>query len=125
MHCVAGTHGAELADDLDTRGIHCIVNKGMDKDTDEYSAFTSTNLAEMLGEGAELYFVGVALDVCVAASVKDAAAIIGSMWDMNFFKFPDITIIEDGCKGLGNDEEVRRTLHETLGVHLVKSTDLI
>lgn len=79
-HCVQGTVGAEFHPDLETRRIEAIFRKGMDPDIDSYSGFydngrkKSTGLAGYLREkGAdELYFCGLAGDICVYFTLMDA-----------------------------------------------------
>ncbi len=84
VHCVGGTWGADLVDGLD-RHADAVVRKGTGGE-DGYSAFTMrdtetgadlpTGLAGLLRErGIErVVVVGLAADVCVAATAKDAAA---------------------------------------------------
>lgn len=74
VHCVAGTKGAELHPGLDTDKIGDVVKKGTDVDTDGYSGFSGTDLAErLLGLGIERVVVaGLATDHCVRATVLEA-----------------------------------------------------
>ena len=46
VHCVQGTEGAELHPALDTGPLDAIVDKGQARDTEGYSAFDATSLAE-------------------------------------------------------------------------------
>jgi nicotinamidase/pyrazinamidase len=83
VHCVGGTWGAELVPTLD-RHADAVVRKGTGGE-DGYSAFTMrdpttgedapTGLAGLLRErGVETaVIVGIAGDVCVAATAEDAA----------------------------------------------------
>jgi nicotinamidase/pyrazinamidase len=83
VHCVAGTWGAELHPNLDVPEDATIVRKGVDGG-DGYSGFSvrdpvsgeesATELGKHLEEaGAErLVVVGLAGDVCVAATAHDA-----------------------------------------------------
>jgi nicotinamidase/pyrazinamidase len=79
-HCVQGSAGAEIHKDLDMEPIEAIFRKGMDPRIDTYSGFydnghkKSTGLAGYLREkGAEsLWFCGLAADICVYFTVKDA-----------------------------------------------------
>jgi nicotinamidase/pyrazinamidase len=81
-HCVQGTRGAALHDDLDRTRIELVLRKGFRREIDSYSAFrendrqTKTGLAGYLRERgfARLVFVGLALDFCVRWSVEDACA---------------------------------------------------
>ncbi|MDX1649953.1 MAG: bifunctional nicotinamidase/pyrazinamidase, partial [Myxococcota bacterium] len=79
-HCVQGSRGAGFADDLDLRPVEAIVRKGMDPRIDSYSGFfdnghrKETGLAGLLrGRGVdEVFLVGLAADVCVAFTARDA-----------------------------------------------------
>ncbi len=79
-HCVINTEGAAFHPDLDTARIEAIFRKGMDPDIDSYSGFydnghrKNTGLAGYLRErnADELYFCGLAADVCVSYTLKDA-----------------------------------------------------
>lgn len=79
-HCVQGTEGAAFHKDLDTKNWETIFRKGTDPSVDSYSMFydngkmKSTGLKGYLEEKKveKLYFCGLAADVCVYYSVKDA-----------------------------------------------------
>ncbi len=79
-HCVQNTKGAELHQELNTGKIEALFRKGMDKNIDSYSGFydngheKNTGLAGYLRErnAGELYFCGLAADVCVQFTIKDA-----------------------------------------------------
>jgi nicotinamidase/pyrazinamidase len=79
-HCVQMSTGADFHPDLDMGRIEAVIRKGMDKFIDSYSGFydnrheKSTGLAGYLRErkATELYFCGLAADVCVQFSVLDA-----------------------------------------------------
>ncbi|MCK6452269.1 MAG: bifunctional nicotinamidase/pyrazinamidase [Alphaproteobacteria bacterium] len=79
-HCVQGTSGAALHEDLDIPHAQLVIRKGYHPGVDSYSAFreadraTQTGLAGYLRErGIErLYFCGLATDFCVAWSALDA-----------------------------------------------------
>jgi len=79
-HCVQNSKGAEFHPELNTTKIETIFRKGMDSEIDSYSGFydnghkKSTGLAGYLREkgATELYFCGLAADVCVYYSIKDA-----------------------------------------------------
>lgn len=81
VHCVQGSVGADFHPELRADLADVILRKGFRAGVDSYSAFfendrtTSTGLDGYLrsrGVGA-LALVGLALDVCVAASAVDAA----------------------------------------------------
>ena len=81
-HCTQASDGAELAPALRTGRIEAIFRKGMNPDTDSYSAFfdnghrKSTGLADYLrGRGVtEVFVAGLAADYCVYYSALDALA---------------------------------------------------
>lgn len=74
VHCVAGTPGAQLHPGLRLPEGAWIVDKGAGRDREQYSALDRTGLAERLWEAGvrRLWVGGLALDVCVRASVLDA-----------------------------------------------------
>ena len=79
-HCVQNTKGAEFHPELDTQKVEAFFRKGMDKSIDSYSGFydngheKNTGLAGYLRErnANDLYFCGLAADVCVTFSIQDA-----------------------------------------------------
>ena len=73
-HCVQGTKGAEFHPGLDTDKINDVVQKGTDPQTDGYSGFAGTDLADRLGRrGVTRVFVtGLATDYCVRATATEA-----------------------------------------------------
>src|SRR5690606_26363960 len=81
IHCVQGTKGAELNSELNTDAVSMIIRKGMDVETDSYSAFfdngkrNTTGLHGFLQEHqiTDVYICGLAADYCVYYTAKDAA----------------------------------------------------
>jgi len=79
-HCVQGSNGAEFAPQLNQGPIQKVIFKGTDPGVDSYSAFfdnghrIETGLNKYLQDiGIKtLYIVGLATDVCVLFTVKDA-----------------------------------------------------
>jgi nicotinamidase/pyrazinamidase len=79
-HCIQGSVGAELHNDLNLNKVEAIFRKGMDADIDSYSGFydngykKSTGLAGYLRERKvkKLYVCGLAADYCVFYTTKDA-----------------------------------------------------
>ena len=74
VHCVQGTPGAELHPALDTGPVDAILDKGQDPQTEGYSAFDATSLAETLrARGVDtVTVVGLATDYCVKNTALDA-----------------------------------------------------
>jgi nicotinamidase/pyrazinamidase len=74
IHCVQETTGAELHPDLQTESIDEVIQKGTDPQTDGYSGFAGTDLAERLRRrGVERVFIGgLATDYCVRATAIEA-----------------------------------------------------
>ncbi len=79
-HCVQGTSGADFHPGLDLRPVEAIFRKGVDPETDSYSAFydnhhlRSTGLSGYLREKGvtEVHGCGLAGDICVYYTLKDA-----------------------------------------------------
>ena len=76
VHCVEGTKGAELHPGLDASKLQDVIQKGTDRQTDGYSGFAGTDLADRLrSRGIERVFVtGLATDYCVKATTVEAIA---------------------------------------------------
>lgn len=79
-HCVQGSRGAEFHPKLNNKPIQVIFRKGMNPKVDSYSAFYDNQRLESTGLSGylqqkkvhSLYFCGLAADVCVYYSIKDA-----------------------------------------------------
>jgi nicotinamidase/pyrazinamidase len=73
-HCVQDTWGAAFHPELSLPPDTLVITKGADRDRDNYSAFRGTGLADTLrGRNVRRVWVGgLALDVCVRATVLDA-----------------------------------------------------
>lgn len=99
-HCVQDTSGADFHPGLEVKPIEAIFRKGMDPEIDSYSGFfdnghrKSTGLAGYLKDkgATELYFCGLAGDICVYFSIIDALK----------EGFP-ATLIEDAARALDDD----------------------
>lgn len=121
-HCIQGSRGAEFHPGLETNRIETVFRKGMARELDSYSGFydnghrKTTGLAGYLREkGAEdLYFGGLAADICVYFTIRDALE--------KGFK---ATLIADAVCPLVEEEydEKRRELREQ-GVDIIKSGEL-
>jgi nicotinamidase/pyrazinamidase len=96
-HCVQGTRGAELHEELRTGSIDRIVRKGTDPSIDSYSAFfdnahrRSTGLDSILREQGvdEVVLLGLATDYCVLFSALDALGLGYTT-----------LVVRDGCRGI-------------------------
>jgi len=121
-HCVQGSVGAELHPEMETDKIAAIFRKGMDPETDSYSGFydnghmISTGLAGYLREKGitELYFCGLAADICVYYTIKDSVT-------EGFSSF----LVEDASLPLSNSDfiTIKKELTD-LGAHIIHSNEL-
>jgi nicotinamidase-related amidase len=84
VHCVQGTPGAELVHELDIGKVDKVVEKGMRREVEMYSAFydplerprfSDSGLAGILREEGvtDVFVVGLAADYCVRATAVDSA----------------------------------------------------
>jgi nicotinamidase/pyrazinamidase len=89
VHCVQGTHGAELHPAMEEVDVDFIVDVGRGREDQGYSGFEKSDLAEQLRErGVERVAVcGLATDYCVRASTIDACA-----------EGFDVTVVEDAIR---------------------------
>lgn len=121
-HCVQGTRGAQFHPDLDTGRVAAIFRKGMNPEVDSYSGFNdnmhivSTGLSGYLKEKGitELYVCGLAADICVYYTIKDAVA-----------EGFESALIEDGSRPLDekNFGSVRTELGR-MGVKIINSSQI-
>ncbi len=121
-HCVQGSEGAEFHPDLKTKRIETIFRKGMNPEIDSYSGFydnhheKTTGLAGYLREKGveELHFCGLAADVCVNFSMRDAL-------DEGF----QAILIEDATRALDEDDykEAKKEWKEK-GAKIIRSSEL-
>jgi nicotinamidase/pyrazinamidase len=74
VHCVAGTEGAQLHPSLDQSKVDLVLDKGQSPNSQGYSSFHGSGLAEALrARGVDrLYVTGLTTDYCVKNSVLDA-----------------------------------------------------
>jgi nicotinamidase/pyrazinamidase len=125
VHCVQGTHGAELAAALNRTRVAKIFPKGMDAGIDSYSGLfdnghrKSTGLGEWLkAQGvAEVFVCGLATDYCVKFTALDAA-------QMGF----KTHLIEDASRGVNlRPEDVRGSIADMkrAGVIIAHSVDVL
>jgi nicotinamidase/pyrazinamidase len=74
VHCIVGSHGAEISEQLELPPEVTVVSKGTLVKVDAYSGFSGTDLDPQLRRrGVRRLFVGgLATDYCVHATVADA-----------------------------------------------------
>jgi len=74
VHCLQDSNGARFHPDLAVVGDEVVVTKGVRFDKDQNSAFDQTGFTEQLRRDnvKRLWVGGLALDVCVLATVLDA-----------------------------------------------------
>lgn len=121
-HCVQGSKGAAFHADLETNKVEAIFRKGMNPEIDSYSGFfdngheKSTGLSGYLKEKkvSELYFCGLAADICVYFTLKDAL--------QEGFQ---VNLMEDATRPLDADgfSEQKNEL-KSKGVQILSSKDL-
>ncbi len=121
-HCIQGSFGAEFHPALETKKIAAIFRKGMDTEIDSYSGFydnshkLSTGLSGYLKEKGttEIYFCGLAADICVYYTILDSI-------NEGF----SATLIEDASCPL-NQDKFNDTKCEMAkrGVHIINSNEL-
>ena len=96
-HCVQGTAGAKLCDELNKDGIDEVVVKGTDLEIDSYSGFfdnghkKSTGLADLLRKSGvdAVDVMGLATDYCVKFTALDAVK-----------EGFETRLIVEGCRGV-------------------------
>jgi nicotinamidase/pyrazinamidase len=97
VHCVQGTRGAELHDELDRARITAVFRKGSDATVDSYSGFFDNGKRGDAGLAAwlrartidRLHVLGLATDYCVKFTALDARA-------LGFA----VALVEDGCRAV-------------------------
>ena len=115
MHCVAETHGAQLEPRVRRLHIDRIVDKGVDRVTDGYSAFAGTDLADDLRAHRirRVVVAGLATDYCVKMSALDAKR-----------EGFDVAVVRDACAAVnvqpGDEQRALDQMREA-GVSIVES----
>lgn len=122
-HCVQGSTGAEFTSGMETRKIAVIFRKGMNPEVDSYSGFydnhrkISTGLSGYLKEKgiSNVYFCGLAADICVYFTIKDALK-----------EGFSARLIEDASQPLDtmNYKKIKEEL-ASRGVRILNSQDII
>ncbi len=122
-HCVQGTDGAALHQELRIPHAELIIRKGYRQHMDSYSAFyeadgkTPTGLTGYLRDRGlkTVYLCGLATDFCVAWSALDARkAGFGAL------------VIEDACRGIDANGSLAKAWKDMLGagVKRIQSSDI-
>jgi nicotinamidase/pyrazinamidase len=130
-HCIMGTKGAELHDDLDINLFDNIFRKGVTKDTDSFSAFLDNDRKLQTGLAAyinvlnynntnnndiKIYIMGIATDVCVFYTALDSKLI---------YKY-DTYLVLDACAEVTTDNlDVKLNDLKTAGVHIITSDEIL
>ena len=121
-HCVQGTQGAELLPEMDKANLDHIVEKGMDKRVEMYSAFSDpfrnpavskSKLSDLLKKAGitHVFVAGLAADYCVKYTAIDSN-------EEGFVTY----IIEDATKAVAPQHWLsERRLLQDKGVQLVNS----
>ena len=111
-HCVQDTHGADFHPRMTLPPGTIRVSKGTAFETDDYSAFDRTELDQYLRRHdiRKLVVAGLALDVCVQATVRDARK-------LGF----EVDLLVNGTRAVDSDEgeNVLKSLSDE-GVNLVR-----
>ena len=121
-HCVQNTRGAEFHRELKTEKIEAIFRKGINTEIDSYSGFFDnghkkiTGLAGYLTEKGvnDLYFCGLAADICVYFTLLDALK-----------EGFSATLIEDAARPLDIEgfEGIKTEILKK-GGHLISSSEI-
>ena len=104
VHCVAGTQGAELYPGLDRSKVDLVLDKGQDPNSQGYSSFQGSGLAEVLRERGvrRIYVTGLTTDYCVKNSVLDALR-----------EGFDVVLVEDAVRAVNvNEGDGERAIEE-------------
>jgi nicotinamidase/pyrazinamidase len=122
-HCVQGSAGARLHDDLKIDHAILTLRKGVNSNVDSYSAFTEADRATSTGLAALLrargirrvFLCGLATDFCVAWSALDARA-----------EGFEAYVIEDACRGIDAGGSLAKAWRdmEAAGVRRIDSARL-
>ena len=127
-HCVQGTKGAVLIQELDISQIDVVVEKGKDSRTEMFSAFSdcfgdkssvavSMDLADRLRSAGitHTFIVGLAGDYCVKCTALDARK-----------EGFEVYVIEEGTRSVEAGEKgwgAAKVEMEEAGVKLIKISD--
>ena len=119
VHCVQGTHGAELHPAMREVEIDAIVDVGVEREDEGYSGFEKSKLADLLRQDdvSEVAVVGLATDYCVRASAIDACR-----------EGFDVTVVTDAIRAVevepGDGDRALAEMKEA-GARLATSAELV
>lgn len=124
VHCVQGSHGSLIRQDLRQDRVAAIIRKGMDPDIDSYSAFYDNGHRRATGlegflrqhEVDTVYIAGLAMDYCVKYTALDAV-------EAGFTTY----LVQDGTQPVDQSVEgIARTRSDLrdAGVTIVPSAEL-
>ncbi|MBO4331837.1 MAG: isochorismatase family protein [Paludibacteraceae bacterium] len=107
-HCVQNTIGAAISEHLvaplnETKGDFCVLRKGDNESTEEYSIFKNSYskimLGQMIKDMDQVDVCGIAGDICVLNTLKDGIALYGKE---KFNVLTDFCPSLDGGKALSD-----------------------
>jgi nicotinamidase/pyrazinamidase len=123
-HCIQGTSGAALHEDLELTQAQLVIRKGFHPGVDSYSAFyeadrrTPTGLAGYLDQRGlkRVFLVGLATDFCVAWSAIDAA-------NAEYETY----VIEDACRAIDLGGSLAKAWADmaAVGVHRLMAAEIV
>lgn len=119
VHCVRGTHGADLHPAMAEVDLDAVVDVGRERDDQGYSGFEKSDLAQILRDRAvvEVYVCGLATDYCVRASTIDACR-----------EGFEVTVVEDAVRGVevnpGDSERALQDMREA-GASIASSDEVL
>lgn len=124
-HCVAGSFGSELVEELDSEKVDKFILKGTEVNVDSYSALynnnrsSETGLIDYLKEVGtdELYVCGLAADYCVLFSVLDA---LSEGFDVSLITDATPAINVNPHDGAEAVEKMRQA-----GAHIISSEEVL
>ncbi|NMJ42163.1 bifunctional nicotinamidase/pyrazinamidase [Roseomonas sp. JC162] len=123
-HCVMGSHGAALHEDLDVTRAQLVLRKGSHRGVDSYSALLEADRATRTGlDGwltsrgvTEVHVCGLATDFCVAWTALDARRFGIAA-----------AVIEEACRAIDLEGSLARAWSEmtAAGVRRLASADIL
>jgi nicotinamidase/pyrazinamidase len=119
VHCVQGSHGAELHPSIADLNIDALVDVGREREDEGYSGFEKSDLAQILRDRdvEEVYVSGLATDYCVRASAIDACR-----------EGFDVTVVDDAIRGVevepGDSERALEEMREA-GARISTADELL